>query len=160
MPSKPPPATPPELLTPIEQALRRLRAAAGLPPVAIDAGPTQAELSLLLRAAIERAALKSTGSMEHLRLAVCAFTTALRDEGMTPEAVLILFKAAIHQQVMKPAARGSHWGGQTLQDTLTTWCINDYFSELDCTSRVVSRYDRHRRRGTSEVDGRVGERVS
>jgi hypothetical protein len=70
--------------------------------------------------------------MEDLRIAVCAFTLALREEGMSPEAVLILFKTAIHQQVLKPMHNGSTWGGPRLQDTITTWCINDYFSDEDC----------------------------
>lgn len=132
MPAKPPWLTKPEILSPIEQALRRLRGLAEKSASLVDPALTQVELSLLLRAAVERAASRSSGSMDELRLAVCAFALALRDEGMTPEAVLILFKSAIHQQVLQPTSNGSTWGGPELQDTITTWCINDYFSDQDC----------------------------
>jgi hypothetical protein len=70
--------------------------------------------------------------MEALRLAVCAFTVALRDEGITPEAVLISLKAAIHAETFSRIHHTSTWSGPRLQETVTTWCIQDYYREQDC----------------------------
>jgi hypothetical protein len=94
---------------------------------------SQAQLSTRLRAALESAAEKSSVSMESLRLAVCAFTVALRADGNTPEAVLISLKAAIHKETFRPLGDTSTWNGPHLQDTMTTWCIQDYFRAGDCT---------------------------
>jgi len=100
--------------------------------LALQQAISQAELSARLRTAVERAASKSAESMETLRLAVCAFTIALRDEGITPEAVLIRLKAAIETETLTPLWITSTWSGKHLHDTITTWCIEDYFREKDC----------------------------
>lgn len=126
--------------SPIEEALNLVRilaekSASGL---ASDAEAlqrqsiSQAELSNRLRVAIERAAEKSSESMEALRLAVCAFTVALRDEGITPEAVLVSLKAAIHYETLSSLRHSSTWKGPRLRETITTWCIQDYFRPGDC----------------------------
>jgi len=126
--------------SPIEEALNLVRilaekSASGL---ASDADTlqrqsiSQAELSDRLRAALERAAERSSESMEALRRAVCAFTVALRDEGITPEAVLISLKAAIHSETLGPIHHTSTLTGPRLQETVTTWCIKDYFRPGDC----------------------------
>ena len=99
---------------------------------ALQNAMAQADLSARLRFAVEQAASKSAESMDTLRLAVCAFTLALRDEGITPEAVLIRLKVAIHAETLAPLWSTSSWSGQHLHDTITTWCIRDYFSEKDC----------------------------
>lgn len=130
-----------EEASPIEEALNLVRilaenSASGL---ASDAEAlqrqsiSQAELSERLRVAIERAAEKSSESMEALRLAVCAFTVALRDEGITPEAVLVSLKAAIHSETFVPLRYTSTWSAPRLQETITTWCIQDYFRPGNCT---------------------------
>jgi hypothetical protein len=68
MDAKPPRHSTPETVSPVEQALVRLRALAAKSSFApADATSPQAELSLLLRTAVERAALKSSGSMEEWR---------------------------------------------------------------------------------------------
>lgn len=129
-----------EEASPIEEALNLVRilaenAATGL---ASDADAlqresiSQAELSNRLRVAIERAAEKSSESMEALRLAVCAFTVALRDEGITPEAVLISLKTAIHSETFVRLRHSSTLNGPRLQETISTWCIQDYFRPGDC----------------------------
>ena len=100
--------------------------------IALQNAMAQADLSAHLRMAVEQAASKSAESMETLRLAVCAFTLALRDEGVTPEAVLIRLKVAIHTETLTPLWSTSTWSGQHLHDTITTWCIKDYFREKDC----------------------------
>lgn len=90
------------------------------------------ELTLHLRGALERAASKSNESMEALRLAVCVFTVALRDDGIAPEAVLVQLKAAIRHKTLMPLWETSSWSGPHLHETVTTWCIKDYFSEKGC----------------------------
>ena len=90
------------------------------------------ELTLHLRGALERAASKNSESMEALRLAVCMFTIALRDEGTTPEVVLVRLKAAIRYETLLPLWETSSWSGPHLHETVTTWCIKDYFSEKGC----------------------------
>ena len=70
--------------------------------------------------------------MEALRLAVCSFTVALRDEGVTPEAVLISLKAAIRTETLMPLWETSSWSGTSLHETITTWCIKDYFAVTNC----------------------------
>ena len=90
------------------------------------------ELTLHLRGALVRAASKNSESMDALRLAVCVFTVALRDEGIAPETVLIRLKAAIRYETLMPLWETSTWSGPHLHETVTTWCIKDYFSEKGC----------------------------
>ena len=129
-----------EEASPIEKALNLVRSlaensASGLGADAdamLRQSISQAELSNRLRAALERAAEKSSDSMEALRLAVCAFTVALRNEGITPEAVLISLKEAIHCETFGRVNYASTWNGPRLQETITTWCIQDYYREQGC----------------------------
>lgn len=140
MAAKLPVSTTQEEPAPIEEALNLVRilarnSASGLGADAeamLRQSISQAELSNRLRAAVERAAEKSSDSMEALRLAVSAFTVALRDEGITPEAVLISLKAAIHCETFGPIHHTTTWNGPRLQETITTWCIQDYYREQDC----------------------------
>ena len=99
---------------------------------ALQRAITQAELSERLRLALVLAATKNSDSMGALRVAVCAFTVALRDEGVTPEAVLISLKAAIQKETLIPLWETSSWSGPSLHETITTWCIKDYFAGKDC----------------------------
>ena len=136
----------PVQVSPIEEALNLVRSlaensAAGLGSDEDDAqraelrrAISKAELSSRLHEAVELAAAKSTESMEALRLAVCAFTVALRDDGVTPEAVLISLKAAIQSETLLPHWITSTWGGPHLRETITTWCIKDYFGAAKCGS--------------------------
>ena len=90
---------------------------------------SQAELSARLRAAVENAAAVSAESTEQLRLAIAQFTVALRDAGASPEAVLISLKAVINAQAFPPPWQVSTWHGPRLQGRMSTWCIEEYFSE-------------------------------
>ena len=99
---------------------------------ALERAISQAELSERLRAAVVRAAARNADSMEALRVAVCAFTVALRDDGVTPEMVLISLKAAIKKQTLTPLWETSSLSGPSLQEMITTWCIRDYFAGTDC----------------------------
>ena len=99
---------------------------------ALERAISQAELSERLRVALVKAAARNADSMEALRVAVCAFTVALRDDGITPEAVLISLKEAIQKETLIPLWETSSWSGPSLQETITTWCISDYFAGSDC----------------------------
>ena len=100
--------------------------------LALSEAISEAALSAGLRAAVERAASKSDDSMEALRVAVCAFTVALRNDGVTPEGVLIRLKTAIRAETLSPLWDTSSWSGPRLRETITTWCIQDYFRTDDC----------------------------
>jgi hypothetical protein len=153
MTAKLPAPTTKEKISPVEDALVLVRMiaensvtglgedAATAQQAALQHAISQALLSGRLREATERAAEKSVASMEALRLAVCAFTVALRDEGITPEAVLISLKAAIRKETFLPLLAASTSSGPHLRDTITTWCIEDYFRAKDCASQA----DRDRR---------------
>ncbi|HVF38409.1 MAG TPA: hypothetical protein VM939_00825 [Gemmatimonadaceae bacterium] len=132
--------------SPVERALNLLRLMAGsrrpsertvMPPhdassvAVLQDALSQAERSLRLHAAIERTASKSSESMEALRLAVCAFTLAMREQGQTPEAVLIHLKEAIQAETLGPFWRLTDEKGPILRETITTWCIKDYFREQE-----------------------------
>ena len=145
---KPPPGSKTETVSPVADALKLVQllaeaSAQGLAAddelleeddssVALKEAISEAELSAHLRAAVEQAASKSNESMEALRIAVCAFTVALRTDGITPEGVLIRLKAAIREETLSPQWMTSTWSGPRLRETITTWCIQDYFRGDDC----------------------------
>lgn len=91
-----------------------------------------------VRSELARVALKNRGSMYALRHAVSSFTAELRDEGMSLEAVLILFKEAINQISLAPLLDTSTHGGSTLGGILTTWCTEDYFAHERLILRVAT----------------------
>jgi len=87
------------------------------------------ELCEQLRLAVVRAASRDAASMAALRVAVRGFTVALRDEGTTPEAVLIILKTVIaNRTLMTIAPHASDWRGDQLRERISTWCIEEYFS--------------------------------
>jgi hypothetical protein len=68
--------------------------------------------------------------MAALRLAVRGFAVALRDEGTTPEAVLIILKTVVTSRTLPTIApHTSDWRGDQLRERISTWCIEEYFSE-------------------------------
>jgi len=83
-----------------------------------------------LHSAVERAAERSTESMNDLRQAVAQFTAALRLEGATPEAVLIALKSVVNSRTF-PSAR--HYSPETNDDDLrqliSAWSIQEFFRE-------------------------------
>lgn len=88
------------------------------------------ELCDRLRLAVVKAANRDAASMAALRVAVRGFTVALRDEGTTPEAVLIILKTVItNRTIMTIAPHASDWRGDQLRERISTWCIEEYFSE-------------------------------
>ena len=89
----------------------------------------QAVLAERLRAAVENAAIASGESMKVLRLAVAEFTVTLRNQGTTPEAVLISLKAVISANVLPSRWHVASAYDPHLRDTISTWCIEEYFRE-------------------------------
>lgn len=91
---------------------------------------TSSELCERLRLAVIRAADRDAESMAALRLAVRGFTVALRDEGTTPEAVLVILKTVITNRTLTTIApHASDWRGDQLREQISMWCIEEYFSE-------------------------------
>jgi len=87
-----------------------------------------ADLCDRLLNALEQAALDSSHSMEALRLAVSDFTAALRDQGTTPEAVLISLKSVINGRVVVP--RRDLFADRRkpeIHEKISTWAIQEFF---------------------------------
>jgi len=83
-----------------------------------------------LHAAVERAAERSTESMNDLRHAVAQFTVALRVAGATPEAVLIALKSVINSRDF-PRARlyTPDITDNDLRQQISAWSIQEFFRE-------------------------------
>lgn len=99
-------------------------------PLTPEVATSRAALCDSLRTAVAEAALRDAEPMEELSVAVSSFTIALKDEGLTPEAVLIVIKTVINNRsllVIRP--RLSDWTGEALRETISTWCIRDSFRE-------------------------------
>ena len=69
--------------------------------------------------------------MAELRAAVREFTVALRDQGTTPEQVLISLKSVIYNRSFPAiAVHPTEWAsGTRLHERISTWCIQEFFSE-------------------------------
>lgn len=80
--------------------------------------------------AVERAAERSTESMNHLRHAVAQFTVALRVGGATPEAVLIALKSVINSRTF-PSSRNytPDTSDADLRQQISAWSIQEFFRE-------------------------------
>lgn len=88
----------------------------------------QAELCHRLRTAVEKAAVTNAQSMEALRLTVCEFTTVLKEEGTTPEGVLISLKTLINDRALPVVPQlSSDWTGYQLREMISTWSIKEFF---------------------------------
>lgn len=88
------------------------------------------ELCEELHTAVERAALRSAGSISALRFAVSRFTIALRNDGAKPEAVLIALKSVINSRTF-PVLKDPmlDWRPDELRQQISTWSIEEFFSE-------------------------------
>lgn len=74
--------------------------------------------------------MANADSMEALRLTVCEFTTALREEGTTPEGVLISLKTLISDRAFPVVPDySSTWTGYQLRELISTWSIKEFFRE-------------------------------
>ena len=80
-----------------------------------------------LYVAVERAATASSRSMRELRSAVERFTNALRDDGASPEEVLIALKTVINCRTFVVAdPRGDV---NDLREKISTWSIEEFFRD-------------------------------
>ena len=69
--------------------------------------------------------------MAALRAAVREFTVTLREQGTTPEHVLIALKNVIYNRSFPAiAVHPTEWAsGTRLHEKISTWCIEEFFSE-------------------------------
>ena len=100
-------------------------------PLLLHVPVPPAEQCEKLRLAVEQAAERSAESMNALRAAVREFTLVLRDEGTTPEHVLIALKNVIYNRSFPAiAVHPTEWAsGSRLHERISTWCIEEFFSE-------------------------------
>ena len=82
-----------------------------------------------LLVAVEKAALRSAGSINALQLAVRRFTVALRDNGAKPEDVLIAIKSVIHTNTFTLVDARQAWRSDELPQKISTWSIQEFFNE-------------------------------
>jgi hypothetical protein len=95
---------------------------------ALTAVIAELSISRTLIEAMEQAAVRSSTSMESLRIAVADLTRAHKADGASPEAVLITLKAVVNQHRLPLLPRYmADWSGDRLQATISTWCIDAYF---------------------------------
>lgn len=80
---------------------------------------------------MEHAAERSSASMEALREAVREFTLTLKQEGTTPEHVLIALKNVIYNRSFPAIAiHPTEWAsGTRLHEKISSWCIEEFFRE-------------------------------
>ncbi len=69
--------------------------------------------------------------MDALREAVRDFTLVLKQDGTTPEHVLIALKNVIYNRSFPAiAVHPTEWAsGTRLHEKISTWCIEEFFSE-------------------------------
>ena len=103
--------------------------------IAVRRADEQAATARRVVQALELAASRDAAAMHALRLAVCEFTYAHRNEGLTPERVLVALKGVVHSRAMAPIrSHMSDRNGNRLRESVSTWCIKAYFdSEGACT---------------------------
>jgi len=88
------------------------------------------DLCLRLLNAVEKAAVASAGSMDDLRRTVEEFTIVLKQQGASPEAVLIALKALIiHQTLPSDGHRMGQVSGDPVRQHISTWSIEEFFRE-------------------------------
>ena len=81
-----------------------------------------------LHIAFERAADRSPAALHELRQTVQRFTSALKDEGASPEATLIAVKSVINSRTYPEAeVSAQDWSADFLRRQISTWCIKEFF---------------------------------
>ena len=98
--------------------------------IALEQAIARSDLAVRLLSAIEDAASKDAIAMNALRIAVCEFTLALRDEGTTPEGALITLKSVINRKSLPNfVPHDSGTSHNKLRENMSTWCIQAYFKQ-------------------------------
>lgn len=83
-----------------------------------------------LHIAVERAAARSAASINSLRFSVRRFTAALKQDGASPEAILITLKSVINSRTFSVAYDSTqNWSSEDLRQQISTWCIEEFFTE-------------------------------
>lgn len=83
-----------------------------------------------LLGAARSASTRNAASMNALRVAVGRFTAALKDDGATPEAILVAIKSVVNSRVFPLIVSPSRdVNPERLRQLISTWCIEDMFSE-------------------------------
>ena len=82
-----------------------------------------------VRRAVVEAVQRHAKAIEALQLAIGECVRDLRDQGMTPEAMLVTMKAFIRQTAAAypPPGRGPAWLTESVMENIVRWCINEYF---------------------------------
>ena len=111
--------------TPVEACTELYRLA-----ISMHLAPPPEELCERLLMAVQRAASTDTRSMEALRSAVEEFTVNLKNDGATPEAVLITLKAVINNRAFPSVNLNERYStGDPLSSKISTWSIKEFFRE-------------------------------
>ena len=101
-----------------------------IPAGALHLANPHDDLCEQLRRAVSEAASRDAASMHALHVAVRSFTIALRDDGTTAERALIAIKTVINNRTLLVIApHTSDWRGDTLRETISTWCIEEFYKE-------------------------------
>lgn len=88
------------------------------------------ELCRRLLTAVREAASRNAKSMDELRATVEEVTVVLRNEGATPEAVLITLKALVNTRslpVLDPRVPPGY--GDQLREQISKWSIEEFFRQ-------------------------------
>lgn len=107
-------------------ACEDLRRAASISDRPLPPDPLCEELHI----AVEQAALRSAASINSLRFAVRRFTAALKQDGASPEAILITLKSVINSRTFPVVFNSTQdSSAEDLRHQISTWCIEEFFAE-------------------------------
>lgn len=115
----------PDIARRAKSACEDLRRAASTSDRPLPPDPLCEELHI----AVEHAAARSAASINTLRFAVRRFTAALKQDGASPEAVLISLKSIINSRTFPVVISAHDWSSEDLRHQISTWCIEEFFSE-------------------------------
>ena len=88
------------------------------------------ELCRRLLAAVQEAASRNAQSMDELRATVEEVTAVLRNEGATPEAVLITLKTLVNIRALPLLdPRVAPGKGDQLREKISKWSIEEFFRQ-------------------------------
>ena len=87
------------------------------------------ELCRRLLAAVQDAASRNAKSMDRLRATVEEVTVVLRNEGATPESVLITLKTLVNIRALPLDPRVPPGTGDQLREQISKWSIEEFFRQ-------------------------------
>ncbi len=90
-----------------------------------------------VRNALLNASFADDVSMQELRMAVCEFTAELREDGITPEAILVSLKSVVSNRTVPPLlSPTSEWSDLRMRDQISTWSIDEFFRSASATQET------------------------